>query len=145
MRKSTTALLVVMCLCSWVSSFGQNDGRWKVVQQVVLTRQTNPVLPTTLFTPTKAAVYRLSVYMSAYSLERQSTTYDLLINWNDVTGVRADTALSVNLNGGSSWTQLGGYLFSPQPGTPFFYSVSINNSAPIDAVYNVVFTIEQLQ
>jgi hypothetical protein len=138
MRKATIGLLVVLCL--WGATSWQNQPQWRVVRVLVLTNQTAGIPPTTVFTPTKAGLYRYSVYLSGTGQRGQ---WSLSINYNDLTGTPTSVGLEVgpfSNEVNALWANLPVAPFSAQPGTPVTFT-----TFGTAAAYNVGVTIEQLQ
>jgi hypothetical protein len=133
MRKASICLLVL--LFSSLASFGQNEPQWKVVQRVVLIDQTNTISQTTLFTPTKPGVYRLTGYISATG---NGAEWHLYLDWTDFAGSTQDIQMTATY--GENIDEIGAYPFVPKVGVPFTYAVE-----GITGAYNIAFTIEQLQ
>jgi hypothetical protein len=139
MRK---AILCLLMLVSSLAAHGQQkQPKWTVVYSAVLWDQTTTIPQTTLFTPQKDAVYRLSGYMSG-AVERGAVFFTF--NWTDPTGTAGSNVLSVP-NG----TQVNGFqgdsdVFAVQAGTPVVYSVGDLPPAP-EYRYNLAFTVELLE
>ncbi|MBZ5571483.1 MAG: hypothetical protein LAO09_06350 [Acidobacteriia bacterium] len=146
MKKSIC--LVAVLLCAWVSSFGQSNGlpQWKVVKEFHLTNQTNAIPTTVLFTPTKASIYRLSMYLSASANEAQNGQFYITVDWTDQTGLPGTNGGATDLSHGSetlSW--IAPETFSPKIGTPVTFTVVLSdNPPPQDASYSVAVIIEKL-
>jgi hypothetical protein len=130
MRKTT--MLCVLMLVGSLTAFGQSPVQWKVVQSLVLIRQTVPAQETTVFTPSEAGVYRISVYWSETG---KGSNQQFTLSWTDITGSAQELGMS-----GVGPSRSSPFVFIPKIGTPITYvgSGSIG-------VYNVAFTIEQLQ
>jgi len=135
MRKTTMSLLVLLCL--WGATSWQGQPQWRVVQHVVLTRQTAPISQTTVFTPTERGVYRLSAYLSAGGSPQANWEWSFY--WNDLDGVGFQTSLDSS----DGPSQVGAMIFAPQPGVPVTYATT-SNPQPHGG-YDLLFTIEQLQ
>jgi hypothetical protein len=134
-RKLTIGLVFVAFCCV---AFGQTAPQWKVIKVVTLSHQTTAIPQTTLFTPTNQSFYRMSAYIS--SAGSSQAIWTLSFSWNDLNGEYEQTGTSA-ADGPPSPALV--FVFVPQSGTPFNYSVS-----PVGAeagYYDVVFTIEQLQ
>jgi hypothetical protein len=132
MRKATICLVVF--LCSW-AAFGQDKvPQWKVVRDVVLTKQTSPISQTTVFTPTSPGLYRLSSYLS---VSGAGASWGLSVYWTDLTGALTSSTFGT----GPGWAWSGPIIFSIEPGQSFSYSVSGTGGG----TYNVGFTVERLQ
>jgi hypothetical protein len=129
MRK-TIAICLFLVLCC-VSGVGQTQPQWAVVYSVALFNQTTPILPTNAFTAADNGVYRFSGVMSASNV--QSFNQHLRLQWKSLAGYYSD----VELGPGTSQTT---YIFMPAAGTPVTYLVGGGGG-----VYNIAFTIEQLQ
>ena len=57
-----TAICLVAFLGSWVTALAQAPAhQWKIVQVVHLTQQASAIPATTLFTPTKIGLYRVTL------------------------------------------------------------------------------------
>jgi hypothetical protein len=113
--------------------FGQDQPpQWKVVHSLVLIRQTIPVQETRVFTPTKAGVYRVSAYWSETG---KGSDQQFNLSWTDITGSAQELSIS-----GVGPSRLAPFLFVPKIGTPVTYVGSGSVG-----VYNIAFTIEQLQ
>jgi hypothetical protein len=138
MRKSAMCLLVVICL--WGATSWQTERQWRVIRDVALTNQTAGIPETTLFTPTKAGLYRYSIYLSGTG---QSGLWTLSINYHDLTGQATSIPVQIGPFSGDAnaiWTSLPLAPISVQPGTPVTFTIF--GSGP--ATYNVGVTIEQL-
>lgn len=130
-------------LCS-LAAFGQSQPQWKVVQSVILRNQTAPVPVTTIFTPEKAGIYRMTAFMSVTAKEPQSNS-----SWSFAfeCGVGAGQSCSsyMIVQDGQQVATIPSYAFSPQIGIPVAYDVQASDPPPIESMYNLVLTIEQLQ
>lgn len=145
MRKATMSLLVVLALwgaTSWHPP--QQLPQWRVVQSVILTHQTAPIPPTTIFTPEKAGVYRTTAYMSATAKQRQSNT-SWSFAFECVAGVGQSCSSYMTVQDGQQVATIPSYAFSPQVGLPVAYYVQASDPPPIESTYKLVLTIEQLQ
>jgi hypothetical protein len=142
MGKATMCLLVALCS---LAAFGQNQPQWKVVQSVILTHQTAVIPQTTIFTPNRPGLYRLSGYMTASAKQAPkgdgfyftfacSDLSDGFCGASMHSEYLVDQPALVN-------PQIS-YLFSPHPGTPVSYLVT---APPPTVEYTLAFTIEQLQ
>jgi hypothetical protein len=81
MRKATISMLLLMCS---VVAFGQSEPQWRVVKHGFLTNQTVGIQTTTLFTPTKTDLYRMSIYISASGAD---TNWQMALDWTDLAGI----------------------------------------------------------
>ena len=77
MRKATICL--AMLLCSLAAN-GQQQPQWKVVQSIVLLKQTAPIPVTTLFTPTAPGMFRVSAEITPTN---SSGTWFVSVLWKD--------------------------------------------------------------
>ena len=128
MRKTMFFLLVLL---STLVAFGQDQPQWKVVQHTFLTG--NQSIPTTtIFTPTKASLYRLSAYIS-----QDSGDWEIRFFWTDALGGAQTFNLLANQVGNTEIV----YLLVPKAGTPIQYEVS----GTLGGNFNVAFVGEQLQ
>jgi hypothetical protein len=138
MRKATVGLLMLLFS---VAAFGQPQ--WKVVKALTLADQIAPIPQTALFTPTRAGVYRLSVYMSGGG-GTPGADWDLSVGWTDFTGASSDFNELQVFTGGANWTEHPPSMLSIANGTPLVYEVdAVGNTSGSD--YNLVITIEQLE
>jgi hypothetical protein len=135
MRKMTLALLAVVCV--WAATSWQSQPRWRTVQSIVLTHQTQPIPQTTIFTPTERGLYRLNTYMTAGGRNIQAS-WQMNFDWNDIDG----SPFSYGISSYDSPSELV-YIFSPQPNTPVSYMVT--QVPGYSGGYDLVITIEQLQ
>jgi hypothetical protein len=135
MRKATLGLLIVLCLSGATSWQGQPQ--WRVIQHVVLTEQTAPISQTTVFTPTKRSVYRLSAYFSAGGSPQAN--WEWFFYWNDLDG----TGFQTSLDSSDGPSELGAMIFASQPGVPVTFA-TIPNPQPHGG-YDLLFTIEELE
>jgi hypothetical protein len=160
-----TLLLVLLA----ASCFGQNAARIpvsypRVVAKVALTGRTAPIPTTTLFTPAKDGLYRISSYGVVTVDISTFGQWDVLLNWVDDSGPE--------LCGGSNgaqpcalmymWTDsplhygagIGGYSYAApntttvvqaKAGVPVTYSVVADaNGSPTGSTYELFITVEQL-
>jgi hypothetical protein len=140
MHKTTICLFMLLCS---VAALGQKPPLWKVVQALALTNQTAPIPQTTLFTPTRAGVFRLSVYMSGGG-ETPGGDWDLSVGWTDLTGASSDFGELQVFTGGANYTQHSPSMLSIEPKTPLLHEVdAAGNTSGSD--YNLVITMEQLE
>lgn len=138
MRKPTICLLLLLCS---LAAFGQSQPQWRVVQSIILPNQTAPITQTTLFTPTEAGLYRLTVYISATALSSgEEWSFGLI--WTDLVEQNPFTlTVSAVRNGPGTITS----IFSPRRNTPVSFQVEAENSPPPNSHYNLAFTVEQLK
>ena len=129
MRKLTMTLTMLLCCCA---AYGQSVPQWVVVHSLFLTRQTAPVPQTTVFTATTAGVYRVTAYWSETGKEANQT---FTLSWTDIIG----EVQQLNL-GGVGESRVAPFMIVPKVGTAVTY-VGFGTSG----VYNVAYTIEQLQ
>jgi len=130
--RRTTMIGLLMLVCS-LAAFGQDQPpQWKVVHSLVLIRQTVPVPETRVFTPTEAGVYRVSAYWSETG---KGSDQQFTLSWTDVTGSAQELSMS-----GVGPKPPALFMFIPKIGTPVTYVGSGSVG-----VYNLAFTIEQLQ
>ena len=135
MRKATLVLVIVIAL--WAATSWQTQPQWQVIQTVTLTRQTQPIPQTTIFTPTKRGLYRLSEYLTAGG-RNINATWQLIFSWNDIDG----SGFSYGIGSYDSPAEFV-YIFSPQPNTPVSYMVT--QQPGYSGGYDLAITIEQLQ
>ena len=136
MRKIAISLLVVLSL--WGATSWQQQPQWSVVHQLALTHQVNPISQTTIFTPTKAGLYRLNAYISGANSPDQ---WVLQFGWTDLSSAPVIQEINPQPSG-VGWNQLA-LVFSVQPGTPVTFSVS--GQPGQNAFYNLAFTVERLE
>lgn len=142
MRKSVICLLVIV-VGSWVSSVGQQVPQWKVIKEYHVVGGTKAI-GLSLFTPEANGFYRASVYMAVYSSADQNAGFATQIDWTDRTGAEASINDFPILSGGSTWQAVGPTLFSPKVGSLVLARLELSDPPPVDATYDVVFTIEKL-
>src|SRR5690242_3301711 len=102
MRKTAILWLIILCASA---AFGQSAPQWRVVQSFFLTSQTAAIPTTTLVTPPKAGVYRLTGYMSG----RGGTgggNWVLSFTWTDLAGHLSNVQTLTVLTGKANWTQM---------------------------------------
>jgi hypothetical protein len=139
MRKAAICLLLLMCS---LAAHGQKQPQWRVIQSVVLKDQTEPIPPTTLFTPQAEGVYRMSGLMSATPMQ-SGKVLDFYFSWTDVSGQDGE----INMRVGNQFLlqSTNTTVFSVRPNTPVIYRVQASSPPPVDYKYTLIFTIEQLQ
>lgn len=138
MRRTTICFLMLLCS---VAALGQPQ--WRVVKSLALTSQTAPIPQTTLFTPTRTGVYRLSVYLSGGG-GMGPGDWLLFVRWTDLTGASSAIRELQVTTGKANWTQHAPSMLSIQSGTPLVYEVdAVGDTSGCD--YNLVITIEQLE
>jgi hypothetical protein len=141
MGKVMVGVLVVLCS---LAALGQKQPQWTVVQSVILTHQSAAIPQTTIFTPGKAGVYRITAFMSVTAKQRQSNT-----SWNFgfacVQGVGQSCSSYMIVQDGQQAATIPSYAFSPEVGIPVTYNVEASDPPPVGTEYNLVLTIEQLQ
>jgi hypothetical protein len=130
MRKATICLFVLLCS---MAAFGQAQPQWKVVGHGVLLQRTDSIPETVLFTPAKAGMYRMLAYLST---NVPGTGWQADFYWTDFAAGPQVTVMS----SGNEAIGETSFLFVPRAGTPVKYRVIGGNG-----IYNVVFTIEQLE
>jgi hypothetical protein len=141
MRKATMCLLLLL-FCA--AAFGQNQPQWKVVQSVILTHQSAAIPQTTIFTPEKAGVYRMTAFMSVTAKQRQSNT-SWSFGFACGQGVGQSCSSYMSVQDGQQAAAIPSYAFSPEVGISVTYNVQASDPPPVDTEYNLVVTIEQLQ
>jgi hypothetical protein len=148
MRKATLALLVVVAMwgaTSWQIT-NKPQPQWRVVQSVILEHQTNQVPPTTIFTPDRPGLYRMSGYMTGFAQQAppQNDFISFTFACSDLSPAGyCGTGFGITYNGVPFYnTAQQAYLFSPRPGTPVSYEVT---QPPANVEYTLAFTVEQLQ
>ena len=120
----------------------------RIVAQVSVTGQTNPISPTTVFTPTKTALFRISPFFLATNYTAYGETWTLTYWFTDDLGSEHVVLLCLNSNqaGSDSYASVcpGGppFTFRAVAGTPIVFDVEGTPEAPFS--YDLFFTIEQL-
>jgi hypothetical protein len=142
MFKATICMLLLLCS---LAAFSQTQPQWRVVKHVILTYQTTQVQQTTIFTPTKPGLYRLSAYISA---EGQFANWNLRLSWTDAAGKPTNTYITAATGPctvGQNYTVAEmSHLLVPQGRTPVIYEVDAAPDPPAGD-YNIIITIEQLR
>jgi hypothetical protein len=136
MRSLAISLIVI--LGSWATALGQNPvPQWKVVQVLHLTNQASPITTTTIFTPTKIALYRLTLLIACGGEHGngQPPFWQLQAAWNS-----GNTQGSCDAGSGSGPSVI---PISPMVGTPLTYSVTEEDGTPT-VPYDIYIVIEQL-
>jgi hypothetical protein len=139
MRKAAICLLVAVCLLGATS--WQPQPQWRVVREIGLTNQTAGIPQTTFFTPTKAGLYRYSIYLSGTG---QGGQWNLFIHYFDLSGFESNIQLQIGPSSAgykAMWANLPVAPISAEPGVPVTFYIS--GSGP--ATYNVGMTLEQLE
>jgi hypothetical protein len=136
MRKAAIWLMVI--LGSWVAALAQAPvHQWKVVQEVQLTQQTLTTPETTLFTPTKAGLYRVNLAIACGGPigNSQAPAWDLDVGWivGDSQAQCAAGASTGNV-----------IAINPRPGAPVTYEV-VPLGGPPTFAYDVDIIVEQFQ
>ena len=132
MRK-TLAVCLFVIFCG-VSGIGQTQPQWTVIYSLVVFGQTAQIQHTTAFIPTEQGLYRLSFCASG----NPQSTQGFEVDWVTADGLPAKVGAGIAVGG------QGTYLFTPKVGTPVSYSV-YGSQYGFKGVYNVAFTVEQLQ
>jgi hypothetical protein len=138
-----TLFLFVSTLAFCAHSFGQTP-QWKVIKEFHAFGGSANIPPTVVFTPESNGLYRVSGYFAMFSTVVQDNGWLTKIYWTDQTGLPGSASLALYLNNGDIYTQVGPKIFSPQVGTPVYFVVPPTSPPPMDATYDVAFTIEQL-
>jgi hypothetical protein len=120
----------------------------RVVAQVSLTGQTNPISPTTVFTPSRSGLFRISPYFLATNYTANGETWTLTYWFTDDLGSEHVVLLCLNSQqaGSDSYASVcpGGppFSFRAVAGSPIVFDVEGTPAAPFS--YNLFFTVEQL-
>jgi hypothetical protein len=133
------AICFVVILGSWVTALAQAPAhQWKVVQVVHLTQQASAIPATTLFTPTKIGLYRVTLANSCEGEggDSQPPYWDLLLT------SKATGNVDVECDAGSAGTNL--ITLDLKPGAPVTYSSMPTSGTPTFA-YDVDIIVEQFQ
>ena len=120
----------------------------RIVAQVSLTGQTNPISPTTVFTPSQSGLFRISPYFLATNYTANGETWTMTYWFTDDLGSEHVVLLCLNSNQGGSdsyaYVCPGGppFTFRAVAGTSIVFDVEGTPEAPFS--YDLFFTIEQL-
>jgi hypothetical protein len=130
MLKATIYLLMLL---SPLASFGQNQRQWKVIKVVAVSQDT-PIALTTLFTPTKDTLYRVTASL----VNLGQDTWTLTFNWEDPL-LSFPASFST---GGPTIDCSAALMMVAKAGAPVSYAVS-----PFSGTggFELVFTVEQLE
>jgi hypothetical protein len=142
MRKATICFLMLL----WSANAFAQEPQWTVVKHVVLFNQNQPILQTTLLTPTEANIYRLTVYLAGGG-SRVSPDEAFLVDVRatDISGQPWDGVgliLPCNIQ---SVEWLPPATVISKPNLPLTYEVHSRLSVPLtDCTYSLAITVEQL-
>lgn len=142
MRRALFGLFAFFLSIS-INGFSQTP-QWKVIKEFHVFGGSAGIPPTVVFTPESNGLYRVSGYFAVFSTVVQDNGWLTKIYWTDQTGLPGSASLALYLNNGNYYTQVGPKIFSPQVGTPVYFVVPPTSPPPMDATYDVAFTIEQL-
>lgn len=144
MRRVVICVIAVVMCAGY--SFGQGDEvpQWKVVKAGHISGGTDAIGPTTLFTPEKDGLYRVSLYALVSGPFQQGVFFDVSVDWTNRIGdpifAELDMCFADLCFPDGSIVQ----VFAPKVNTPIIFTVKVSNPAPQNSTYDTAFTIEQL-
>ncbi len=142
MRKATLSLFVLL-IAFTIHSFGQTP-QWKVIKEWHVIGGTKSFYKN-LFTPQTNGLYRVSVVLSATTTSYpQDGGWSFGVFWTDRSGAGGDSVATVSFESCCVWDAAPTIMFSPKVGEPVSFQLQPYNTGPVDATYDVAFTIEQL-
>jgi hypothetical protein len=124
---------------------GQTEGASSpvIIKRVFLSNQTASISTLTLFTPTTAGLYRVTLYTNVPSQSNGEVCP--LFSWNDEWGLEiqapfiGDFLGTCAASGSSGGGELIIHSLANQP-----VSIAVNVVPPLDGTYNLLVTVEQL-
>jgi hypothetical protein len=140
------AVLTILCVIGFAQESNEKKSP-KIVAKVFLANSSTTVPLTTLFTPDKPGLYRLTAYLSGIGTQDSfagAWVFELL--WTDPNGVAGSAILSVSPGSPSNRYQQTVSALVPGAGTPVRYLVSPSNPPPPqNSTYTLLFTVEKLE
>jgi hypothetical protein len=145
-----SCLADVLCLLVLVSvlrtnSFGQDNvvAYPRIVASVHLTNLTSDVPTTTIFTPTRNGLYRISVNM-VVTVPGGNGAWTFFVSWADDAGAEEEQVTTLNSAPNASSPSASVAIFRANANKPVTYQTTGTPNAD-GSTYEVFFTVEQLQ
>jgi hypothetical protein len=120
------------------------------VAKIHLSGQTSTIPTTTMVTPKKNGLYRISAY-GAITVPGKGCNefWNLILGWTDDAGTEQTPILVPPLILQCNWAPPGGNItiilaVSDEPGMPLTYRVATAGGDPISSSYELFITVEQL-
>jgi hypothetical protein len=137
-------VLSALLLIPWISlsGFAQSP---KIIAEVALTNQTDPIQSTKLANPDADALYRVSVYVEVTATNQYGAAWCLTVGWTDPVAPRSKQLVidTSHDTGEPVWTYTS-IVARDVADKPLGYAVSQCAAGPI-APYDLFITVGQLQ
>ena len=123
-----------------------------VIAKGALTGQTAPIPTTTIVTPTRDGLFRLTAYGTMTKFDGDSSSeWDYRVNWTDDAGRGFVTGQYFGRGadlGPFAWSGVGAHgvtwTFEAKAGTPITYAVT-QSGPPDQSAYSLYYTLERLE